>query len=125
MAPTNPALPPIHRATLLTPVGTQLVFTDGDRHAVIEALRGAFPEGVLAYCLLDERLDVIAEGTGNAVCSGVMRTLAAYVNVRRARGARGEPGRPARVEVKLIPDAESLARAINEVHDLPLLAGLN
>jgi len=101
------------------------VFEDRDRYAVLDALRAALGRRILAYCLLDERLDVIAEGPEAELRVCMDRALRRYLRKRRRRAAHGESGFPVRVEVVRVPDALGLALAINEVHELPLSYGWN
>jgi hypothetical protein len=115
----------VYRLSVHARIGMPLVFDDADRYAVLDALQSAFGDRVLAYCLLDERLDVIGEGTETDLRKCMEHALAAYVRQRKGRGAREEPGLPARVEARRVRDARSLAEAINEVHELPLVAGRN
>lgn len=115
----------VYRLMAYARLGMPLVFADADRYAVLDALAAAFGWRLLAYCLLDERLDIVAEGTEPDLRRRMDRALTDYVRERKRRVAHGEPGLPARVEAVRLPDSPSLALAINEVHELPLFAGRN
>jgi len=81
--------------------------------------------GLDLQVLLDERLDVIAEGPEAELRERMDRAMRAYLHERQRRAALGDPGFPVRVEAVRVPDSLSLALAINEVHELPLSYGWN
>ena len=56
----------VYRLMVHARLGMPLVFEDEDRYAVLDALAAAFGKRLLAYCLLDERLDIVAEGSEGA-----------------------------------------------------------
>ena len=109
----------VYRLMLHARYGAPLVFDDTDRYAVIRALAAALGERLLAYCLLDERLDVVAEGPESDLRGRMDRAMRDYVRERVWRLALHDPGLPARVETIHLPDSLTLALAIDEVHDLP------
>jgi hypothetical protein len=115
----------VFRLSVYARVAAPLVFDDADRYAVIDALASAFAKRLLAYCLLDERLDIVAEGTETELIGLMGRALQLYLADRRRRAASGVPGLPARIDAERIHDAIALVQAINEVHELPLVAGRN
>lgn len=104
-------------------LGAHLVFGDEDRRAVLEALAGAYGERLLAYSLLDERLDVVVEGLEADARGRMDEALRAYLRERASRSAVGRPGLPARIEAVHLPDPMSVGLAINDVHELPLRVG--
>jgi hypothetical protein len=111
------------RLIALAPTARWFVFEDADRFDLVEAMAEAFKDRIMAYCLLDDRLDVIAEGPEKKLRACMARTFALYAERRSERLAIGEPAAPARVNGIRILEANSLVIAINDVHALPVVYG--
>jgi hypothetical protein len=93
---------------------TRLVHDDRDRWELVSRLVAALGDGLLAYCLMDTHVHVVAEGPG---LEGVLRGYARYFNARHRR-----TGPLLRGPVVAIPapGVGELGRMIRYVHENPL-----
>lgn len=108
----------VHHLTAGARADLRLVRDDTDRYELIRRAGGALDGLVLAYCIMDTHVHVIAEGPSNRVRRGLGSSLKAYLRVfnRRWHGAGVLRGPVAAIGIAC---EEELLRAIRYVHANP------
>ena len=101
-----------------------LVRDDEDRQELLALVSAGLGALLLAYCIMDTHLHVVAEGPGEHVRRWLDQALTTYVRAfNRRHGARGWLLRgPPEATVPI--DAFELARTIRYVHENPVKAGM-
>lgn len=109
---------PVSHLTAGARADLSLVRDDADRHDLIRRVSDAVEGSMLAYCVMDTHLHVVAEGPLDRVRCRLDAALKAYLRAfnRRWEGAGLLRGSVAAVAV---PDADELARAVRYVHANP------
>lgn len=98
-----------------------LVLDDVDRHDLVDSLDAALGGAILAYCVMDTHLHVVAEGDLEEVRGRLERALSAYARAfNRRHSCPGELLRGPVDAQRPIADSLELARAIRYVHENPL-----
>jgi hypothetical protein len=110
----------VHHLTAGARTGLRLVQGDRDRYELVARIGAAMGEALLAYCVMDTHIHVVAE---MPAARARQRLEAALVRHTRAVNARrGSLGRLLRGPVEAVPapDEDGLARMIQYVHENPV-----
>lgn len=109
----------VHHLSAGAARGTPLVIDDRDRFELVRAIVEALGEHLLAYCLMDTHVHVVAEGAGPTVCTVLAEALRVYARgFNSRRGYRGRLRGP--VSAVQCPGPEELAAQIRYVHENPI-----
>jgi hypothetical protein len=102
----------------------RLVLDDRDRWDLVERVRGALGASLLAWCIMDTHLHVVAEGPAGLLAPRLDAALLAYARAfNRRHGRRGGLLRGPSAATA-VPGPFELGRAIRYVHEIPVSADL-
>jgi hypothetical protein len=102
----------------------RLVLDDRDRWDLVERVRGALGASLLAWCIMDTHLHVVAEGAAGLLTRRLDAALLAYARAfNRRHGRRGGLLRGPSAATP-VPGPFELGRAIRYVHENPVSADL-
>ncbi|HZV01485.1 MAG TPA: hypothetical protein VFF73_32530 [Planctomycetota bacterium] len=98
----------------------RLVRDDRDRFRLLQCVTRALGKRVLAYCIMDTHLHVVAEGRTDELVAALRLALRGYARTFNARHASEGPLLRRPVQPIPVPRGVELARAIHYVHKNPL-----
>lgn len=110
----------VHHFTAGARMGLRLVYGDRDRYELLARLAASLGEALLAYCVMDTHLHVVAEMPAARARRRLEAALSRHTRAANAR--QGSVGRLLRgpVEAVRAPDEEGLVRMIRYVHENPV-----